>query len=186
MASLLRFVSTAALAAAIAVPVTAQQRPAGDDDDQIVMTGCAMRAPRNSGGVSPRTLLVWSQGDVFFDVATTDIKVSETGGIPVGTTGKAAPVFYWIDDEDDLAKHVGMRIEIVGELSNNLGEGEFEVNHRRDFTEIEIDFGGKEAKARVPTGWLGAATPARDSEFAITVRRVDVEKVTVLGPCARR
>src|SRR5688500_5823227 len=140
MASLLRFVSAAALFAAVAVPLAAQQRPAGDNDDQLVITGCVMRSPESSASLTPRSLLVWSKGDVFFDVAATDIKPSEVGGIPVGTTGKAAPIFFWIDDEDDFAKYVGQRVEIVGELSNDLSKGEFEVNHQRDFTEIEIDF----------------------------------------------
>jgi hypothetical protein len=183
MPSLLRLVSTAALVTAVTLPLAAQQRPAGDADDQAVITGCVMCAPSNANGVAPRSLLVWSRGDVFFDVAAIDVKPSETGGA-VGTTGRA-PIFYWIDDEDDFASFVGQRVEIVGELSDDLDEAEFEVNHRRGFSEIEIDFDGREVKARVPTGWLGPP-PAKDSEFEITVRRLDVEKVTPMGSCARR
>jgi hypothetical protein len=177
-------VSTAALTAMLAMPLAAQQQAAGDRDDQVVITGCVM-GPQGNSSAAPRTLLVWSKGDVFFDVAAADIKPSERGGSPVGTTGSTAPVFYWIDDEDDFAKHVGMRVEIVGELSNSLEEAEFEVNHERDFTEIEIDFEGREVTARVPSNWLGVATPARDNEFDIAIRRVDVEKVTVLESCNR-
>jgi hypothetical protein len=185
MASLLRLVSTAALVAAVAVPVAAQQRPAGNDDDQIVMTGCVVQAGRDNQS-GPRTLLVWSKGDVFLDAVSTTVKPSETGGIPVGTSGPAAPIFYWIDDEDDFTRHVGQRIELVGELSDELDKGEFKVDHKDDgFTEIEVKVDGREATARVPSAWLGAATPARDTEFDIIVRRIDVEKVTPLGPCSR-
>jgi hypothetical protein len=186
MANLLRLVSTATLVAAVTVPVATQQGSAGDADDQIVITGCVVRAG-DDNETGPRTLLVWSKGDVFLDARATIVKPSQTGGIPVGTTGRAAPVFYWIDDEDDFAKYVGQRVELVGELSDDLDKGEFQVDHKDDgFTEIEIEFDGRDAKALVPSAWLGPATPARDSEFEITVRRVDVEKVTPMGSCTGR
>ena len=187
MANLLRLISTAALVAAVTVPLAAQQqRPAGDADDQIVITGCVVRAG-DDNETGPRTLLVWSRGDVFLDARSTVVRPSETGGLPVGTTGPAAPIFYWIDDEDDFAKYVGQRVELVGELSADLDEGAFEVDHKDDgFTEIEIEFDGRDAKALVPSAWLGPATPARDAEFDITIRRVDVEKVTPMGSCASR
>lgn len=182
MATLLRLCSVGALVAAAAIPLAAQQRPAGDDDDQIVITGCVMRTGRdNTSG--PRSLLVWSKGDVFLDSVVTTLKLSETGGVPVGTAGTKGPMFYWIDDEDDFAKHVGMQVEIVGELSNQLSKGQFEIEQDGPFTRIEFDVDGREAEVRVPSGWLGPATPGKDSEFDITVRRVDVEKVTVLGNC---
>ena len=141
MAGLFNIGATAVFTAALALPLAAQQQPAGDRDDQIVITGCVMR-PQETATGTPRTLLVWSKGDVFFDVAAADIKPSERPENPVGTTGNNAPIFYWIDDEDDFAKHAGMRVEIVGELSDSLDRGEFEVNHQPDFTEIEIDFEG--------------------------------------------
>ena len=182
---LLRLFAVGALSAAVAIPVAAQQRPAGDDDDQIVISGCVMRTGRdNTSG--PRSMLVWSKGDVFFDAVETKVKPSETSGVPVGTAGSKGPMFYWIDDEDDFAKHVGMRVEIVGELSDELSKGQFEIEQDGQFTKIEFDVDGRESEVRVPSGWLGPATPGKDAEFAITVRRVDVEKVTVLGSCGAR
>lgn len=187
MTTLLRLVSVFALSAAVAVPAvaqsSAQQRPAGDNDDQIVITGCVMRSGDNNTS-GPRSLLVWSKGDVFLESAVTQTKASETGGAAVGTSGTRGPLFYWIDDEDDFAKHVGKQVEIVGELSD-LDKGEFEVEHDGPLTKIEIKVDGREAEVHVPSGWLGPATPARDSEFDIVVRRVDVEKVTVVGNCGR-
>ena len=52
-----------------------------------------------------------------------------------------------------------------------------------DFTEVEFDAGGREAKARIPTSWFGPALRSRDLEADITFRTVDVEKVNALGPC---
>jgi hypothetical protein len=84
-----------------------------------------------------------------------------------------------------LVKHAGQRVEIVGELSSELDKGEFEVEHKGPFTEIEFDVGSREAKVQVPSSWLGPLTPGKDAEFDVVVRTVDVEKVTALGACRR-
>jgi len=80
-----------------------------------------------------------------------------------------------------VAKHVGQRIEIVGELDDDTEKGEIEIDHMDHFTEIEFEWDGKDVKARVPTTWLGPETPAKDAEFDIAIRRVDVEKVNVIS-----
>ena len=173
----LKFLPAFAVAAVIATPATAQQARAGDKDDQIVITGCVVRTNHKMSG--PRSLLVWSKGDVYLDAAGTDIRPPERA---IGTSGKPGPMFYWIDDEDDFAKHVGKRVEIVGELNDEIDKGEIEVDHKDDFTEIEFEWDGTDVKARVPSAWLGPDTPAKDSDFDIAIRRVDVEKVTVVSP----
>ena len=171
------FLPIVAIAAAIATPALAQQRTTGDKDDEVTITGCVVRSDHKMSG--PRSLLVWSKGDVYLDAAGTDIRLSERAA---ATSGKAGPIFYWIDDEDDVAKHVGRRVEIVGELDDDIEKGEIEIDHKDHFTEIEFEWDGKDVKARVPTAWLGPETKAKDSEFDIRIRRVDVEKVTVLSP----
>jgi hypothetical protein len=173
----------ATLLAAVPCVATAQA-PAGDTDDQFVATGCVTRTGdvRSAG---PHSILVWSRGDVYLSSVDVRFRPSETAR-PVGTTGVFMPVFYWLDDEDDFARYVGQRVEIVGELSDELREGEVEFDHEGDFTEIEFDTGGREAKARVPTSWLGPQTRGRDFDIDVMVRTVDVEKVTVLGACAAR
>jgi hypothetical protein len=164
------------IAATVASTAAAQQpKPAGDKDDQVVIRGCVMKSgAHNSSG--PRTLLVWSRGDVYLDSAAIDIKPSERGG----AAQPAVPVFYWLDDEDDFAKHAGKRVEIVGELGDELRKGELEIDHKDDYTKVEFKLGSKELSARIPTAWLGPA-PKKDSEIDILVRPVDVEKVNVLS-----
>ena len=184
MVSLSKLLSVAALAAVVAVPVAGQQARSGDKDDQVVITGCVMKAgdDKTSG---PRSMLVWSRGNLYLESATTQVKLSETGGLPVGTAGTHDVVFYWIDDENDLKAHAGHRVEIIGELSSELKKGEFEVEHGSPFSEIEFKVGSREAKVQVPSVWLGPATAGKDSEFDILVRTVDVEKVNMLGTCSR-
>jgi hypothetical protein len=165
-----------AAAVASLVCTAAAQRPAnvGDQDDQVVIRGCVMKAgAHHSSG--PRTLLVWSGGDVYLESATIDLKPSEGGGV----AQPAVPVFYWLDDEDDFAKYAGKRVEIVGELGGEIKKGELEIDHKDDYTKVEFKMRSKEVSARIPTAWLGPA-PKKDSELNILVRPVDVEKVNVL------
>jgi hypothetical protein len=190
----------AALVAVLAVPAAAhpstnargalssvegQQVPAGDFDDQVIITGCVMSAG-DRGTSGPRSIIVWSKGDVYLETARVQHRPSEhAAGTPIGTGGTHATVFYWIDDENDFASHVGHRVEIVGELGDTLETGEIEVETDGPVTELEFDAGGREATARVPSGWLGPLTPGKDAEFDIVLRTVDVEKVTVVEPCSR-
>lgn len=184
MVSLSRLLSVAALAAVVAAPVAAQQARSGDKDDQIVITGCVMKSgDHNTSG--PRSMVVWSRGDVYLESAIMQSKLSETGGLPVGTAGIHDMVFYWIDDENDLKAHAGHQVEIVGELSGELKKGEFEIEQGNPFTEMKLKVKGREAKVQVPAVWLGPATAGKDAEFDILVRTVDVEKVNMLGNCSR-
>ena len=113
--------ATAAILSQLPAPARAQA-PAGDRDDQFVVTGCVTAATdvRMSG---PQSMFVWSRGDVYLASPRVGLRPSETA-VAVGTTGRLMPIFYWIDDENDFAKHVGQRVEIFGELSGRLAEGE--------------------------------------------------------------
>lgn len=184
MSKLQKLFLTVAIAGGLPLAADAQTRGAGDRDDQFVVTGCVTpTADFRSAG--PQTLFVWSRGDVYLAFPDVRVKPSETAR-PVGTTGVLMPVFYWIDDENDFAEHVGQHVEIVGELSDELREGEIEIEHEGDFAEIKFDAGRREATARIPTAWFGPATRGRDIERDVVVRTVDVEKVTVLGACKAR
>jgi hypothetical protein len=162
----------------------AAQTPAGDNDDQFVVTGCVTPSRDVRIGTGPHSLFVWSRGDVYLASPDAKFKPAE----PVGTTGTFVPVFYWIDDENDFARHVGQRVEIVGEMSDRLRTGEIEITHDNGFTELEFEVGGREATARVPRAWFGPALREGNTEIEadVTVRTVDVENVTVLGPCPTR
>ena len=183
MNSLLKLLSAAAVVGALAEPVAAQQLRTGDKDDQVVITGCVMRSGDNNTS-GPRSLVVWSRGDVYLESATVQVKPADRA-TPVGTAGTPGVVFYWIDDENDLKEHAGHQVEIVGELSDELKKGEFEVDQKNPFTEIEFTVGRREAKVQVPSAWLGPTTPGKDAEFDILVRTIDVEQVNHMGNCGK-
>jgi hypothetical protein len=71
-------------------------------------------------------------------------------------------------------------VEIKGDLGD-FKKGEIETKRDGDFTKIEMKLGGKTEKARVPTAWLG--TNADKTDVTIVSRKVDVDKVKVLGAC---
>ena len=163
---------------------SAQTKPAGDKDDQFVITGCVTRSS-DARTAGPHSMMVWSRGDVYLSSPTTRVKPSETAR-PVGTAGAPGTVFYWLDDENDFAKYAGQRVEIIGELSDEIDRAEIELKTEGEFTEVEFDAGGREATARIPSSWFGPAVRGKDLEADITFRSVDVEKVNPMGPCTSR
>jgi hypothetical protein len=174
----------AAMMVCAASAATAQTRPAGDRDDQFVITGCVMRS-QDARAAGPHSMMVWSKGDVYLASPTARVKPSETAR-PVGTAGAPGTVFYWLDDEDDFAKYAGQRVEITGELSDEIDRAEIEMTPDGDYTEVEFDAGGREARARIPTSWFGPAVRGKDIETDVAFRAIDVETVKPMGPCATR
>ena len=168
----------ALLAVTIAGASSAAQQPIVTvDDDHITIRGCVRNTDiRNR---IQTNMLVWSRGDIMLAAATS------LGSHPVGTSGVVGRVFYWLEDDDNLMKHVGQMIEVKGELKD-FETGEVEIEREDDFfTEIELDLDGKKEKARVPTAWLRGTGADRDQKFEIAARRVDVDAVRVLGACTR-
>lgn len=159
------------LTLSIAAVVSAQQPTVVVDDDDITIQGCVGRV--SPGSLPAQPLLVWTRGDIMLSSAR-----SMSG--PSGTLPER--VFYWLDDDEDLSKHVGRMIEVKGELGE-FEKGEIEIERDGEFTNIEMKLGGKTEKARVPTAWFGA--PRSEGEFEIATRKIDVESVNILGACAR-
>ena len=44
-------------------------------------------------------------------------------------------IFYWLDDDEDLSKHRGQRVEIQGELED-FEKGKVEVDRKDDYTKV--------------------------------------------------
>jgi hypothetical protein len=154
------------------------QAQVGDHDAQFVVRGCVIPTSdfRDSGTplfVLSRTVYLGSPDTQF---RPADARASDG-------TGVAIPVFYWIDDANDIARSLGQQVEVVGELTDDLDEGEINIDHQDDITEIEFEVNGDEVQIRLLRAWLGPAFADDDVDFDIAVRTVDVESVTPLGPC---
>jgi hypothetical protein len=154
----------------VATVAAAGQQPAvavrGDD---ITIRGCVSRVQPGSVGLAP--MLVWTRGDIML------------GNASALNAALTERVFYWLDDDEDLAKHIGQTIEVKGDLGD-FEKGEVEIDRDGEFTNIELKLDGKKEKARVPTAWL--AVPRGEGEFDIVARKVDVDKVSVIGACGAR
>jgi hypothetical protein len=171
---------TVALAAAAAAMVSAQQPTVEVDGDDITLRGCVTKASGESP-VVPK-MLVWSRGDILLAGAAT---TGPEAANPIGTSGLAGRVLYWLEDDEDLAKHIGQEIEVKGDLED-FEEGEVEIRREGEYTEIELDLGGKEEKIRVPNAWLvepGSDKEPKDTEYKIVGRRIDVDDIRIIGAC---
>ena len=155
----------------VATAAAASQQPAvtvrGDD---ITIRGCVSRVQPGSFGTAP--MLVWSRGDIMLGNASA-----------LNAAQLTDRVFYWLDDDEDLAKHIGQSVEVKGDLGD-FKKGEVEIDRDGEFTNIELKLDGKKEKARVPTAWI--TVPRGEGEFDIVARKVDVDKISVLGACGAR
>jgi hypothetical protein len=139
------------------------------DDDEITIRGCVGRV--SPGAASERTM-VWTKGDIM---------LSNPSALRSGQL--AERVFYWLEDDEDLSKHIGQMVEVKGDLGD-FEKGEVEFDKDGDFTKIELKLDGKTEKARVPTSWLG---PHRgEDDVDIVARKINVDDVKVLGACPVR
>ncbi len=149
----------------------AVEAAAGRDDD-IKLSGCLIRGENGAG-----YLLTNAPGDPAIFKAD-DRKVSPSA---VGTTGGFASVFYWLYGNNDLNQHVGHRVEVEGELQGDIREGEIKTHRKEHWTDVEVKSGGRELKARVPNASFQWANDRDKEKGGILVRRVNAEKVKMIG-----
>ncbi len=169
--------AAALLSTAVAHPLAAQQQLVVIDGDNITITGCLARVT-GSPSIAP-TSLVWSRGDLMLAGAAA---AGAHVAVPVGTTGVGGRVFYWLDEEEDLARHIGKNLRIRGEV-DDFEKGKIEIDRDGDYAEVKIEFDGKEEELRIPMAFFGRGI-RDDVEIDIVARKVDVDDVDVLGPCA--
>jgi hypothetical protein len=79
---------------------------ASADDEHIVIRGCVTDAKAPSI-VAPSTF-VWSRSDIMLATAE-----ARSTAVPLRDR-----IFYWLDDDDDLGKYRGQKVEIQGELQD--------------------------------------------------------------------
>jgi hypothetical protein len=160
---------TSALAVATAaVPSGAPMRP----DKSIKLSGCLIRGEGDGAGY----LLI---SHAFDPAATASAGAHVTPGT-IGTTGDFANIFYWLDGNGDLRKHVGHRVEIEGDAKGDVKDAEMTINRKEHWTELTVKSDGRTMNARVPQASIVAA-PDADRKMDVLVRRIDVEHVRMLA-----
>ena len=168
----------AVLAAYVAVTMTMtgpsiRAEGAHADDTHIKLTGCLVKGEGDDGYLV--TNLPSEPGAA---------SAAGTRVIPsaVGTAGVYETIFYWLDDDNGLARHVGHRVEVEGRLKGDPKGGEIKLERKDNWTEVRVKSNGRSMKAEVPNAFLVPASP-RDKERKMTalVRRVDVDHVKMLS-----
>jgi len=160
-------------AIALALCVSARGAAAADD---IRLSGCLVRGQDGDG-----YLLTNVPGEAAWQRPGDAIVAPG----PVGTSGTVASVLYWVEKKDALKEHVGHYVEIEGKLQGNLQDGHIKVTPKDQWTEVEVEAGGKSLKAQVPRSVL-IIPDKGDSKLDVLVRRVEPQRVRMLAAVCGR
>jgi hypothetical protein len=177
-----RSIVTASALAIVSAGSIAAQAPVSEgamsvDGKKVMIRGC-VRHVDVTGSVPP-PLLFWSRNNVMITGVSPSSRDQPQG---VGTSSAFTRVLYWIEDDDDLSKHIGKAVEVKGDF-DDFEKGKVAINRDGNMTDIEVDLGQRKEKIRVPTVWLRASGLDKDKEFDIITRRIDVDDLRVIGSC---
>jgi hypothetical protein len=92
-------------------------------------------------------------------------------------------VFYWLEDDEDLSRQVGHRVEVRGELKGDVKAGELKIDPKRDWTELEIKSENRHLKVQVPQTLFVVNSDGNisDDKVDVLVRRVEPKHVRMLA-----
>jgi len=142
------------------------------DDKRVKLSGCLIRGEGDGG-----YLLANPPTEPW--LGSPDKQVTPS---VLGTSGNYATIFYWLGDHGDLREHVGHRVEVEGDLKDDVKDGEIKTERKENWTELTVKADGKTMKAQVPNASIFPASDRdKTRKSSILVRRVDVEKVRMLG-----
>lgn len=144
--------------------------------DEIRLSGCLVRGQDGDG-----YLMTNVPGDAAWQRPGDAIVAPG----PVGTSGTVASILYWLEKKDALEEHVGHYVEIEGKLQGDLKDGHIKVTPKGQWTDVEVEAGGKSLKAQVPRSVL-VIPDKGDSKFDVLVRRVEAQRVRMLAAACRR
>jgi hypothetical protein len=145
------------------------------NDDTITIRGCVRRSDL-SVPLAP-SMLALGRNDIMITGA---VAMDSPRSVTIG--GGVVPSFYWLDDDEDLAEHVGLDVAISGDLGD-FARGEIEIDQDDGITKIEMNLRGTKETARIPTHWLHGTGLDIEREFEIVGRRLDVDDIRVIGVC---
>jgi hypothetical protein len=143
--------------------------------DPVQLTGCVVKADDGDGYLlinAPR------------EAADSLNEPHRSAPTTVGTTPVFANIFYWLENDNDLKRHIGHQVAIEGELKGDLRDGQLKIDRKDNWTEIKVEADGHDMKARVPNASV-LPGPDPDRKLSVLVRRVDVKKVRMLDAACR-
>jgi hypothetical protein len=143
------------------------------DDKHVKLTGCLVKGEGDEG---------YLVTNLPSEPASTSPAGTRVTPSSVGTTGVYETIFYWLEDDNGLERHVGHRVEIEGQLKGDPKGGAIELDRKDDWTEVTVRSDGKKMKALVPNASLFPASGRdKDRKVNAVVRRVDVDHVRMIS-----
>lgn len=163
-----------------------QADPAGEDET-ITLRGCVVKG--EGGYVLLPFTDAGTEASTPAPAGTSGVQDPEPAP-PTGAPAGTMRVLYWLDDDDAVDDHAGQRVEIVGELEDDIDRGEISIEREEDgLVEVEFKREGKTISVKLPSVPASVATSGsvsdteRDYEYA--VRTVDVKSVRMLASACR-
>jgi hypothetical protein len=181
-----------AVAAQQAAAVGAQPILEGERKN-VTLNGCVVKG---DGGYVLSTI---GEGFTVESSRTTVGTSGTTTTTTTRTTTPSSPVIpapdqrfiYWLDDDDDeLEKHLGERVEVIGDIKGDVERGEIEVERENEMIELEIKAEGKTITVKLPdtpansaVGTSGTVTD-KPQDIPFKVRKFEVKSVkTIAASC---
>jgi hypothetical protein len=156
------------------------------DEEKVTLTGCVVKG---EGGY-----VLMHDEDTPLAAAKPAPGTVGTSGVPsaasaAAATSAAGRVFYWLDDDGDLEKHAGHRVEVRGELEGEIEKGDMAIERENEMVEIEFKVDGdRKVTIKVPEVPAAVGTGGvtdREQEFKFSIRRIDVDSIKTLASTCR-
>jgi hypothetical protein len=141
-------------------------------DDKVTLVGCVIK------------------GDGGYVLSNADGWEPFAPGAPSRTVASASNVagrtFYWWKEDNDLEKHAGRKVEVVGKLDNEIDQAKIKVEREDGMTKIEFKADGEskvtiKAPEPLATAGTSGAAPDREKTHRVAIRKIDVKSVKVLA-----
>ena len=141
-------------------------------DKSVKLSGCLIRGEGDGG-----YLLINPPSEPSLSSPGRQVSPSA-----LGTSGDFATIFYWLDGHGDLKQHIGHRVEVEGNPAGDVKDGEIKTDRKENWTDVTVKADGRTMKAQVPnTSMFPASDKDKERKGDILVRRVDVQRVRMLG-----
>jgi hypothetical protein len=142
------------------------------EDKSMKLTGCLVRGEGDGAGY----LLI----NTPFEPSLLSSRESRVTPGSIGTVGNFANIFYWLDGDRNLQRHIGHRVEIEGHAKGDVKDGNMKIARKDSWTEMTVKADGRTMKARVPNASI-VGSGHDDHDLKVLVRKIDVGQVRMLG-----
>jgi hypothetical protein len=166
---------------------TAARPQAAGDDDDVTLTGCVVKG---DGGYV-LTDVVSATSDPHTGHPAHAATPTATGGVPADVARAiAARTLYWLEDDEEVEKFAGQRVEVKGDLEGDIDKGKVSIEREQGM--VELEFKSEDERTitvKLPDlpaaiGTTGAVTD-REKDHDFIVRKLDVESVKMIAATCR-